>query len=382
MIEFIYILIKLIELSVFIIVGYNLSKLKSDKKYWQTAMPAIIAFALVDGLRYGRDVDYWGYLNMYNFMDATYSEGTDVLFLYIMRFFKECGLGFTALMVFQAAVLAFACFLMLKPYRKYASFAVPLLLTLLIGNENLTRWFMSTSFIIMAINQYYNKKYINLSLLLLASVLTHNAILPIIGILITLPLLDKFIIPKEIITIIFLYITLFGEITAASFVVDISNYVLESGFLDDSSTMATHMGNTEELINGEYLEMGITKKSAIQKFVYILLWLPILWYGHEYAKEEKLNAIYNIIAVSVTIAPLLGQVELLGRYTTSMNILTPIIAGIYYYKEFKKGFSIKFIIAMVSLFLFMYPTLGITFNRGTDKDMLFIWDYYSNINYF
>ena len=88
MIKFIYVFIKFFELLVFILVGKKISKTKSDREYWRIALLAIVAFALVDGLRYGRMIDYWGYWGLYNSANTLFGN-TDPLFSAFLYIFKE-----------------------------------------------------------------------------------------------------------------------------------------------------------------------------------------------------------------------------------------------------------------------------------------------------
>lgn len=150
MVKLIYILIKLTEVAVFIAVGKRLSNLKDDKKYWQTAMPAIITFALVDGLRYLRMGDYLGNLSLFTYLSSYFQEGIEPLYTFLMYSCKTAGIGLCGFLVIQSSILMIAIFMLLKRYRKYAVYSVPLILPLIILNEHFTRWFMAFSFIIIS----------------------------------------------------------------------------------------------------------------------------------------------------------------------------------------------------------------------------------------
>lgn len=379
LIKFIYILIKLTELLTFIIVGIELSKTKNNKDYWKIALPAIIVFALVDGLRYGRLVDYYGYLAQYNLVNTLFSENIDPLFSVFMFFFKETGLGFTSFMVAQSAILMFACFVLLKPYRIYAKFALPLLLPLLVMNENLTRWFLACSFLIFAYDYLNKKRYPFTIVWLIAAQLTHNAIFPLFLLILLFPMYNKVIIPRRVALFLFIFMTLFSNIKNATFIVQISDFLLSSGLVNENMSMMGHMLHAQDLIQGEHLELGIMQNALYQKIISIVIWSPIIWFGYIYANNEHLKGIYNITVVSIILSPLLSQVELLSRYTMFMGIFSFIIAGIYYYNEFRRRRKdLRFSVALISLLFFMYPTISLIFNRGADDNMLFIWDAVSN----
>lgn len=374
MIKFIYIFIKSFELLVFIFVGNRLKKTRDEREYWKIVLPAIVVFALADGLRYGRMIDYWGYLKLYDWNDSLFMEGLDPLFSAFIFIFKETGLGFTALMVIQSAFLIYACLVVLKPYRKYAQYALPLLLPLLVMNENLTRWFMACSFLFIAFNLYNEKRYLATIIFLIAAQTTHNAIFPLVLLIVLYPIYNKIIMPRSIVLILFIFMTLFSDIRSATFIVNISDLLINSGLLKEDTSMVGHLMHAQNLIHGEHLDLGIMQSALYLKIINLMKWIPIIWFGYIYAKDEKINGIYNIVAMSIILSPLLSQVELLSRYTMFMNIFSIIVAGSYYYKEFKRKRDFRYSISLISLLLFIYPTLSFIFNRGADEDMLFIWD--------
>lgn len=374
MIKITYIVLKSIELIVFILVGNILSRTRNSKNYWKVALPAIFVFALVEGLRYGRMTDYLSYQGIYNSCNTLFMEGLDPLFSIFVFLSKEAGIGFPLFLVIQSALLIYACLAILEPYRKYAQYALPLFLPLLIMNENLTRWFMACSFLYLAFVKYRRRKYLLTALYLVAAQTTHNAVLPLIPLLLLYPLYDKIIVPRSVVLFLFIGMTLFSNITNATFIVTISDFLLNNGLISEEASMAGHLVHAEDLIQGEYLELGIKQKGLYEKIISLVIWLPIIWYGYVYANDDKMKGFYNIMALSIILSPLFSQVELLGRYNMFMNIFSVVIASVYYYKEIHRKRDVRFCLALVSLFLFMYPAISLIFMRGVNNDMLFIWD--------
>ena len=107
------------ELLIFVVSGKSMAVAKSSKGYWTSASFAICAYALVEGLRYGRMVDYWGYLNLYNRSNTLFMNEVDPFFSVVLFFFKEIGLGLNLLLIIQSAILMYACFVMLQPYLRW-----------------------------------------------------------------------------------------------------------------------------------------------------------------------------------------------------------------------------------------------------------------------
>lgn len=377
MIQITYIVIKLIELFIFFVVGKDISKLKDDKSYWKTALPAIITFALVDGLRYMRMTDYEGNLWRYELTNADFYQNSDILFSTAMYFCKITDIGFTGFMIIQAAFLIFALFVLLKRYKECAMYALPILLPIIYMNENFTRWFAAISFIIIGYTYLIDKKYIKASIFMLCAALTHYAIILVFPFLILHSFFNKKTISPYISVPIFIIISLFGNISTFTIIPTIANLILDIGLISPSSSLATHLRMTEALIAGEYLKMGIVQTSMLGKFIDLIKYIPIMFFGAKIATEKNAVSFYNFVIIGLLLTPIFSQVELLGRYSSFLTMFIYIIAALYFNDAFKKK-GIEYIIAIISLFLFIYPQISLTLFRGREDQMMFIWDSIEN----
>lgn len=374
MIQITYIVIKLIELFIFFVVGKDISKLKDDKSYWKTALPAIITFALVDGLRYLRMTDYEGNLWRYGLTNENFYQDSDALFSFAMYFCKITGIGFTGFMIIQAGFLMFALLVLLKRYKECAMYALPILLPIIYMNENLTRWFTAISFLIISYNYYIDKNNIKAGIFTLCAILTHFAIVLIIPFFLLHSFFNKKAIPPYISIPIYILILLFGNISSFKIIPIIANLILDTGIIPNTSTLAGHLRMTEALIAGEYLKMGIIQTSLFGKIIDIIKYVPVIFFGAKIATAKNSVSFYNFVIIGLILSPIFSQVELLGRYSSLLVMFMYIIAALYFNEAFKKkGF--EYIIAAISLFLFIYPQISLTLFRGGGEDqMLFIWD--------
>ena len=372
MIKITYIVIKLIEFFIFFVVGKEISKLKDDKSYWSTALPAIITFALVDGLRYMRMTDYEGNLWRYGLTDANFYQDSDILYSFAMYFCKITGIGFTGFMILQAAFLIFAIFVLLKRYKECAIYALPIVLPLICMNENFTRWFAAISFIFISYNNFIDKKYYKAGLYTICAALTHFAIILIIPLFLLHRIMDKKTIPLFISTPLLIFMTMFSNISSFGFIIIIANLILDTGIADGTS-LAGHLRMMEALLAGNYLQMGFIETSMGVKIINLIKYLPIVIFGAKIATEKKYIAFYNLAIIGIIFNPLLSQVELLSRYTLILVIFMFIVASMYFKEAFKKQ-GLEFYCALISLFLFIYPQISLIFFRGPDNQILFIWD--------
>ena len=71
------------------IMYYMGSLICRGKNYWECCLLVIISFTLVEGVRYGRGVDYLHYVDVYNY-DL---ENKQVLFTSINQFLKSLGVS-------------------------------------------------------------------------------------------------------------------------------------------------------------------------------------------------------------------------------------------------------------------------------------------------
>lgn len=131
------------------IMYYMGSLICRGKNYWECCLLVIISFTLVEGVRYGRGVDYLHYIDVYNY-DL---ENKQVLFTSINQFLKSLGVSAEyAFMVYACPFIAGAV-IMLKPLKKYATYLFPLFLMSIISmHEAFIRQFLAMSFVFMYIS--------------------------------------------------------------------------------------------------------------------------------------------------------------------------------------------------------------------------------------
>lgn len=132
---------------------YEGSLVSRGKGYWRYCSWIIIAFTLIEGVRYGRGVDYMHYIDVYNYN----LEDDQVLFTSLNNFLKY--LGVSAEMSFMVYAFSFivGALLMMKPMRKYAIYVFPLFLMSIISNhEAFIRQMLAMSFVFIYTVKLYD----------------------------------------------------------------------------------------------------------------------------------------------------------------------------------------------------------------------------------
>lgn len=401
MVRIVFIILKLVELLVFVIVGNRISRTKTSKGYWAIARFAIVLFAIIEGLRYNRMPDYMAYDFRFNHNNSLFEEGVDPLFSVICYTMNSIGLGFPIFLMLQCGLFMYSCFLILKPYRQYAKYSLPLLLPLIIMNEQFIRWYLAMGFFfisfyyyLLIINKYrtleglklkrrlklLKKKHIILFVLfLLCTFWTHPAVAILVPFFFIIPILNKYSLPYYFTIPAYVFAVLFCNIQSMTVLIDMANLVLQNDMVDSSNNMYGHLSNVESLIEGEYLDMGISRYSMSQAIQKMLCYFPLMFFGFKYYKKNKTGygqAFFWVFFIAAIVDPIASQVELLGRFTMTLKVLGFIGVGIVYNQMipfYRKNKLYKYSL-ILSLFMFMYPIISYILTRPSDLEMLFIWN--------
>lgn len=113
-----------------------MSHAKTDRKYWIYAILPIIAFSIISGLRFGRDIDYNNYYFIFTYSKT--AEQQEPLFQFLVQLFKTLGLPYFTFVQFCSTFLIFSYILLLKNFKSGIKYALPLFL-LTEGIENMVK---------------------------------------------------------------------------------------------------------------------------------------------------------------------------------------------------------------------------------------------------
>lgn len=144
--DLVYDFLNLFLLGIMIYEGKMISK---GKSYWKYCLWAILFFTLIEGVRYGRGVDYMHYIDVYKY-DL---ENKQVLFTSLNQFLKSLGVSAEYAFMVYAYPFITGAVIMLKPLKKYATYLFPLFLMSIISmHEAFIRQFLAMSFVFMYIS--------------------------------------------------------------------------------------------------------------------------------------------------------------------------------------------------------------------------------------
>lgn len=116
-----YFLLNVALLLIYVVAGWRISKTKG---FWGWASVCVIAFTLVEGLRYGRGNDYMHYTEVFSGLDIQ----ADKTFIFLNSILAEIGFTKYSCFMFYSFTFALCGAIFMKDYKQYAKWLFPLFL--------------------------------------------------------------------------------------------------------------------------------------------------------------------------------------------------------------------------------------------------------------
>lgn len=375
MIKLIYIFLKLIELGVFFLFGKKIIHSKTNKEYWLASVIPILTYSIIEGLRFGRLIDWNVYYFRYNQLgiNVEYLD-YEPLFRYICYFFNILGISYPWFIFLQCLFFITTVFIFLKNYKEYIIYAVPLILICSTGNEMFIRWFLGFSFILLSLNSLIKKRYIWTLIWFICAICCHSGLIIWIVFILFFKYLNRYTL-RPLYSVILLFITSFIlSLSDLMFITQITSFL--SPIIGESISTGRYLNATENLLSGTWGSVGIMERSFSYYIRTFLMYAPVVYWGKNIISRYKFGLFfYNIFIIGAIVSPLFILVEIFNRISTSLTFFFCIVGGIFYFESFKirnKNSLILFIIIISFVFSF-YPHISDAISRDENK-MLFIWD--------
>lgn len=377
-INLIYTSLKLFEFAIFLLFGYILSK--SPKHYWKYAIIPILVFAIVEGLRFGREIDYNEYYFRYiNIGQNFNSESYEFIFKLICYICYNIGIPYYLFIFFQSAFLIFCTFIFIRRYQKAIQYVLPLVLFELYGNNMFIRWYMAFSFFLLFLHYYIDKKTYKSLFFIIVTCLTHigfTTLLPFIGLH---KLLSKKGISPKISIPLFLMILFASNLSYLNFIVTFSNILLSVGLGNIDPRINLYLNSTEDIISGNFGNVGIINLTISNSIRLAIAYIPAMLWGLKYMKKYHEGIfIYNLFVIGAIVCPLFLKVEILNRLSGVLVFFYSICGGVLFFYAFKNIQRLRAPIKMVIIISYLcalWPNVSIAIRDNLrDNQMLFIWD--------
>lgn len=372
-IKLFFIFIKTIELILLFISGNLLSKTKSNSQYWKTALLPIISYSLIEGLRFGRGIDWNLYFIRYQEIGKSYENADyEPLFEFIVHNFYQLGIPYHVFILMVSLLLMFSSLLFFNKFKDSLCYILPIFLLVTLTAENYIRWYLSFSFFILATySLLYCKSYIKYILYGICAFLIHSGIFVLLVIPMLCNILNKSTLqPKWALLIVF-YSSFFLSMQTFKFLTEISTLF---SFISGSDK---YINSIAGIINGEFGIYGIMNMSFANNVVRFIGFIPILIWGPQILKKYDYGIfIFNLFLIGSIVYSSFKSVEIFDRYADGLIYFKSIVGGVVYYHLIKESKSFKNEKTFIILLCFFCVLLDYRHIYFIDNDykMLFLWN--------
>ena len=358
-----------------VIIGFTIGKRVSattQKNYFLCVLPFILAFALNEGLRFGRGVDYNGYYFKYiSILNGETGDRiiSDPVFVTLCHLNDFIGLPYQGLVFIFSLILAISGVILLKDNKNVLLYAFPLFFLYSMPAENLMRWYLAFSFLIIAV-YYYNKSNLKPAFVFALLAIGSHLAISLIAILLFLikqlkrPLFNPYLSIGIYLVLWLLFSTdmmlgLVGYINKISF---LSDYY--SGYISNADVWLTGTGLGDKAQN---FGIGL----ALPDILTIFLAYKVM------KKHPNTTYFGNIYIVGALLAAALMRIELGYRITVVLKLFQCVVLA-YAFKDYlftRKQSEVMMKLASWIIvlniirvyFVFIFTDMGI-------DEVLYIWD--------
>lgn len=373
-IELRFIILRLLLAFCFLCSGYFLTRAQDKGRYWLVALFPIISFAIVSGLRFGRDIDYNAYY--FFFVNKNEYESMEPLFSWIVQWFHMFDLPYYVFVLFCSTALITSFLYFLYPFRKTAFFLLPLFLGFM-GIENLIRWYLAFSFVLIGTPYLVRKNYITSFLLFLASYFIHSGM-----IIVTISIAGFYFFANKHkfnskAALLLFILTLF--LGSTSTLITLSSYLNYLPFLTSEKELH-YLERAQDIASGG-MGTGIYERSVSNNVRLLICFGVPLLFSPTFFRYKKFVWLFNLAVFSIVLMPLFSLVEIFNRVSDSLMFFSYLFVSIVIYKSTSvERKNTKVILLFLVWIVALYPIFTRNFNDSKDSQKLFLWDS-KNMNY-
>jgi hypothetical protein len=370
-----YIVLSTFLFLVLFISGTRMSRSTNELEYWKRSIFPIFVFSIISGLRFGRDIDYNLYYFTYTYLDN--DEEMELVFKGMIYFFHYINFPYYLFVFVCSLFLISSLIYFLYPFRTAVLYVLPLFLGIM-GIENLIRWYVAISFILIAIRTLMDSRILLSVIFAFFAIFSHFGVAALILVMLIFYIVfNRRTFPRLVIfclfTLSFLYASTDILISLTSYI----EFLPKFGISEKEKTYskALLMIASGEMSTGIY-ELGgpITKV-----LIYLSYAIPI-FFGIKLTPENTDNKnkiwIINLALISFVIMPIFSLVEIFNRFSAALMILSITFLGITIAKakNDRMEMNFKYQLLLFSYLLACFLIIRIPFLKTKDNQMMYIWD--------
>lgn len=350
---------------------YGVGRIMSKRhSYWIYAACIIFVYTLVEGLRWGRGIDYnlyyYSYEDIANGFDTTFEPG----YVFFCRLLTGVGVPYQGYIMLCSFILITAWLYFLRKHSQVIQYTLPFFFISFTGaTENLVRQFLAFSFVLIGIKFLEERKNILFFLYACIGFLFHSAMAILIPIYFAFSYIKKPLLPPYLAISIYLVLWIIWNNSFMSNLTPILDYISFERFQH-------YADNAEGWLTGENKADRFTFGFLV-RIRHFMIHAFVIYYGYKLVKiKPRLVYFYNVSLLGIILFPASKTIELFDRTNTMFLLFQSIIIGYILYYVFRtkqlKGKVVYLYSCFVLLLLFyaiMKQTLTSDFCFNS-----YIWD--------
>jgi hypothetical protein len=356
------------------------------KYYWRYALIPILAFALEEGLRWGRALDWCYYYDVYSKFMRGEDSAHEPLFSFLWGVFAFLRAPYPVVITFCSGLLIFSGFFLFRPYQGFLRYIIPIwVLITAPWAINVIRWFIGLSFLFISTKYFLDKKRIRWIVFFLCSVLTHYGMFLMLPIFFLL-LKNRLILKPWLVAVASLLLLLLFDPSL------LSHFSFLFDYMSLLSVRYEHYtDNAEDWLSGNIGVSQTISVSLLYGFVKLFPYLFFVFLSYyliikRQAGLRKVMAyrmilpFYNLAVVGCLLKSVSFGLELLIRYTFYFEMSFAFLCAytlFYLYSKIKNSVKRNLDILYISLLSFFVLWKIISFCKPLypyDEIMGYVWN--------
>lgn len=304
-----YFFLQFLLLLVSIYCGVKINKNNMKNVY---VLIFILTFTLIEGLRFGRGIDYNVYYYSFQTKDVfDVCKSNTILFDLLCFLLIKLGLPYQALIICSSSILAIAGTKLLIQYPKVLLLSLPWFYLQTFSAENLFRWYTAFSFLLLGIPYLLKDKTYIYLVCCIIGVLFH--------IMMAIPAILFYIISKAkssllspwVSILIYLFLSLVWSSSFMKNFISPINYLLS--FWEHYSDV--YGGNLSSWLDGS--QHGLAEFSIIRQVLDLCKNIFLIFLGYKLIQKTKYKELvfyYNSMLLGIISYPAFAPIELFDRF--------------------------------------------------------------------
>ena len=345
---------------------------KSDKKkYWSYAIYPMLVFTFVEGLRWGRGIDWNHYYYEYLYFKNGVPTDFEPLFSLIWGLFAKLGLPYWCVISFSSFLFIFSVFYFFEKFKTYLPIALPFYVFFaFMSAENLIRWYTALSFLFIAFRLIFEKKYTKFFIAFACGTMCHYAVVLFLPFFL-IALYQKRCLHFAIVIILDIALIIAFDPQFLGRFAKIFDYAIL--FTDK---FARYSVDAEGWLDGSSQSADAIRRLPIVALVTSIPLLIFTRYGYMRAKKNKSWVpLYNFFTLGLFAKAVSSGLELASRYSYLFEPFFGLFCAhaIIYLKIKNKG-MLEYLFLFIGIVYLAYKMYYFCRPTEIEKTMLYAWD--------